>query len=270
MKKLLRPKDLLMLTLAGIGDIVEEVHDPLSLLSFSYETMYGFTPKRYKRNSFIQTLKRSLKTGDIERIMKDDKIYLRLTASGKSKIQRDFPINSLIQKWNKKWVIVLFDIAEKSRIIRDRFRKKLQDIGFGMLQESVWITPLPIGKEMLEFIEANGFSRSAFVLEVSHFLLGDSRDLARRVWKLDFLEEQYQNLREEISNTDQLIKSYYDRSKKREAKTKLKLPGAFYRLEEKQRTLKRKYLEFVISLPSLPKELLPESLQDLQPLKLVK
>lgn len=264
MKKLLKPKDLLMFLLAGAGDAMEEATDPLHLVSSAYKNMYGFVPNRYKKHNFIQTVGRSLKTGDIEKIVKGDKVYLKLTSVGNEKIQRYFSINSLTKTWNKKWVVILFDISEKSRAIRNRLRNKLQNLGFGMLQKSVWITPLSIGKDMLEFIEVNNLSNSAFVLEVSHMLFGDPKELAKKVWHLDVLESEYLKLKKGLEKMSQLIGGYDDRHNKREAKAN-KIQN---KTQSKiQRLLKRRYLEFCLSLPPLPKELLPKTLQDLKPFK---
>src|SRR3989344_1609806 len=117
MGKLLRARDIFLLTLAGIGDIAQEIKDPMQIMGKSYENMYGFIPRRYKRNNFFQTVNRSFRTHDIEKIVKNDKIYLRLTSSGKKRLDRDFPILNLTKKWNRRWLIVVFDISEKSKSI---------------------------------------------------------------------------------------------------------------------------------------------------------
>lgn len=49
--------------------------------------------------------------------------------------------SSLRRRWDKKWRIVIFDIPEKYRKIRDQLRLSLQSYGFRQLQESVWIFP---------------------------------------------------------------------------------------------------------------------------------
>lgn len=163
MGKLLRARDILLLTLAGIGDVLQEIKDPLQIASKSYESMYGFIPARYKRNNFFQTVDRNLKTGDIEKIIKKDKVYLRLTSTGKDRLYRDFPILNLTKKWNKCWLIVIFDIAEKSKSIRKNLRRKIKSLGFGMLQESVWISLLAIGRDMKELISSIGLFENIFV-----------------------------------------------------------------------------------------------------------
>lgn len=260
MAKLLRARDLLLLTLAGIGDISNEVKDPLGLMSSSYEAMYGFVPRRYKRHNFSQLVNRNIKTGNIEKIIKDGKSYLRLTSAGKSNIFRDFPILSLTKKWDKKWVIVVFDIEEKSKSVRNNLRNKLKSLGFGMLQESVWISPLSIGEDMREFIHSIGLSGHVFVMDISGFILGNPKQLARSIWNLDRLENEYIGLEEKVDHLNQLIKEESDRINKSEAgvgKDKM------YDLLRKKRVIARKKLEFVANFPPLPRELLPKVIQNI-------
>jgi phenylacetic acid degradation operon negative regulatory protein len=267
MKKLLKPKDILLLVLAGMGDLAEEARDPLQLMSSAYENMYGFVPRRYTRNNFFQMVGRSLKTGEIERVVKDGKVYLRLTSAGQNKVKRDFSIANLTKKWNKRWVVLVFDIKEKSRRARDILRNKLRNIGFGMLQESVWITPLPIGKDVWEFIDTIGLSENVFVMEVSHLIFGNPRELAYKVWHLDQFEEKYIEIKREIENINQLLARYHDRDKQRKAKTTLSplrrnISPHEYTLESKKREFMKRLLEFAISLPPLPQELLPKSFKE--------
>lgn len=253
MKKLLRKRDILFLTLAGIGDIVEEIRDPLRLVSSAYENMYGFVPKQYRRHNFSSLVGRSFKTGYVERVIKNDKTYLRLTSSGKEYVQREFPITSLTKQWNRKWILVIFDIKETFRKQRNRLRNLLKNIGFGMLQQSIWITPLPVGEDMKELISQQGFSDNAFVLEVSHVLLGDPKALASRVWNLDRLEEEYLDLKKEKDRLIDSIETIDGRHTKRYEE--------IMENEEKEREQKKKLLEFLVKLPPLPRELFPQHLQ---------
>ena len=73
MKKLLRQRDIFLLTLAGIGDVVEEIRDPFCVVGNAYKNMYGFIPKRYLRHNFFLLAGRSFKTGYIEKIIKNGK-----------------------------------------------------------------------------------------------------------------------------------------------------------------------------------------------------
>jgi len=53
--------------------------------------------------------------------------------------------------WDKKWRIVIFDIPEESRHLRDSLRKHFRDLGFIELQKSVMVHPYPCEKE-IEFL----------------------------------------------------------------------------------------------------------------------
>lgn len=260
MKKLLRPKDILLLTIAGIGDLFQEISDPMQLFSNAYKEMYGFVPRKYTRQNFYQAVWRSVKTGDIEKVVKGNKAYLRLTAAGKDRVNRDFPLTGFSRKWNKKWVILIFDIEEKSRKLRNTLRDKLKNIGFGMLQQSVWITPLPIAKDMMEFIVSNNLKEYVFILEVSSVLLGDPKELARRVWHLDNLEEMQMDLNEEKKDLDKPIGNLDGRLKNGEINDTEETGKPEIRKEIKKKELKKKQLELTLSLPFLFKELLPDEL----------
>ena len=43
--------------------------------------------------------------------------------------------------WDQKWRIVMFDIWERRRPIRDKLRRALQKAGFRRIQNSVWVNP---------------------------------------------------------------------------------------------------------------------------------
>src|SRR3989344_4002694 len=150
MRKLLRSQDILLLGLAGGLDLFEEINDPLSLVSKSYENMYGWVPKKYKRHNFSHLVWRNIKTGFIEKVEKNGEIYIRLTSQGSQKIIREFPLLSLQKKkWDKKWRFAIFDIQEVNKNVRDQLRKKLKELGFGMLQKSVFISPHDVLKDLL-------------------------------------------------------------------------------------------------------------------------
>lgn len=256
MRKLLRSKDILLLAIAGVGDLFQEISDPMQLVSHAYKEMYGFIPRQYTRQNFYQAVWRSVKTGDIEKVVKNNKAYLRLTTIGKNRVHRDFPLTGFSRKWNKKWVILIFDIEEKSRKLRNVLRNKLKNIGFGMLQQSVWITPLPIAKDMMEFVSNNNLNKYIFILEVSSVLLGDPKELARRVWHLDDAQKLQVALDEKKRDLNKPIEILDGRLKNRDI-------GGGGKLEVKKKELKKEQLELVLSLPFLFKELLPDRLSRL-------
>lgn len=45
--------------------------------------------------------------------------------------------------WDGKWRVVIFDIPEKKKVVREVVRDALRRLGFRKLQKSVWIHPFP-------------------------------------------------------------------------------------------------------------------------------
>lgn len=69
------------------------------------------------------------------------------------------------KRWDKRWRIVIFDIPERRRTLRERVRRLVREFGFMKLQDSVWVYPhdceeliammkaeLGIGRDMLYII----------------------------------------------------------------------------------------------------------------------
>lgn len=52
------------------------------------------------------------------------------------------------KKWDKKWRIVVFDIPEEKRKLRNALRKRLKNLDFYELQRSVFVHPYPCGDEV--------------------------------------------------------------------------------------------------------------------------
>lgn len=129
-------------------------------------------PKEWEKEN-RQALERainSLYTSHLiqEKHHKNGTTTLVLNENGKQKALR-FNIDKLeIKKpvqWDKKWRVVMFDIPEKLRRLRDSLRIHFKEIGLIELQKSVFVYPYPCNKEIefiLEFYNARKHVR--FVL----------------------------------------------------------------------------------------------------------
>lgn len=248
MKKLFKSTDYILLGLAGVVDIYNDLKDPFGVMG----KIYGDSPQRwlpnlYKKTNYYGAVYYGLKTGYIEKIIKNSQPYIRLSAKGKEKVQRDFPISRWQnQKWDKKWRIVIFDIEEKQKKTREALRYKLKELGFGMIQESVWITPYDVIVDFREFIKSIGLEKEVFAMEVSGILAGNVKALVSKIWSLGKLNSEYEELYEKLRNfSDRRQKS----TTKGEDETGMRAEGL---------GLKNEYLKILRKDPCLPKELLPE------------
>jgi DNA-binding transcriptional regulator PaaX len=56
-------------------------------------------------------------------------------------------------KWDGKWRLVLFDIPESKRPLRDYIRSTLKRLGFKEFQRSLWIYPFRLPSFMLKMLD---------------------------------------------------------------------------------------------------------------------
>lgn len=188
----------LLFGLSLLDTILKEFHDPGGFISYSYKNMYGFIPISYKRKSLysvIHSLKRD------ENILTASRGKFKLTSKGRQFTIDAFPnLKFLNKKWDGKWRIVGFDIEEKSRSIRNKFRKFLYRFGFGMLQESLYISPLPIEEDVDKFLSSNKeLFQNAYIFVSDKFFLGDNKMFIEKVFGMDVLNVGYQNLLEKVN-----------------------------------------------------------------------
>ncbi len=112
--------------------------------------------KKYNNKKVYDTFYNLKKQGLINFHQKDGQIYIFLTEKGKKKAGW-MQINDLIikkpKKWDGKWRVVMFDIAQLKRIYREALRGKLKELGFYFFQKSVWILPYDC-KEEIKLLQA--------------------------------------------------------------------------------------------------------------------
>lgn len=107
--------------------------------------------RRYPQKKVINTFVRLRKEGLIEIQKSNHQIHINLTPEGKKRAGI-YQINSLSikkpKKWDGKWRLVIFDISELRRTQREAFRGKLKELGFLVIQKSVWAHPFPCHDEI--------------------------------------------------------------------------------------------------------------------------
>ena len=77
-------------------------------------------------------------------LMKFNGKYYELTPLGQERLRRwefsDFKFK-IPKKWDQKWRVIIFDIPDKKKSIRDKVRRLLRSADFYLLQDSVWVYP---------------------------------------------------------------------------------------------------------------------------------
>ncbi|OHA47603.1 MAG: hypothetical protein A2541_01745 [Candidatus Taylorbacteria bacterium RIFOXYD2_FULL_36_9] len=113
----------------------------------------GQAIKRSQRESINYSRRKLVNKGFLE--YKDG--FLKLTLKGKSFLGRLEGKSLKVAKpkrWDKKWRIIIFDIKEERKYLRDKIRNTLIDIGFIKLQKSVWVFPYDC-EDLITLIKAD-------------------------------------------------------------------------------------------------------------------
>lgn len=198
------------MSLAFAGDLLEEIHNVGDIMPSVMEARYGFVPPNYRKTSYLSTVSKLLSAGEIER-KTDSKgeVFFKLTSLGKEKLIRRFPVASIQRKnWDHSFMVVIFDIDEKSRKARDMFRMKLKELGFGLMQKSVWISPYHFEDDLKEFIVASGLDDRVIVLKAQALFVDDIKKLAQKIWKIDEINNLYKEILESNKNIKDLWRDY--------------------------------------------------------------
>lgn len=120
------------------------------LSSFDSRKIYKNPLAKYEdfrideKKKFKNELSRLTQKKFIKKYFQDKTEYIELTKKGKLLLRKYITDQLIInnpEKWDKKWRMVIFDIPNKKRKLRDAVRQKLIRIGFIELQESVYIYP---------------------------------------------------------------------------------------------------------------------------------
>lgn len=233
MSKKYRIQDRLLLAMAIFGDLADEIIGGGSR-AYQYRKLFLYTPPGYKKNPFTTAVSRMLAAGNLKRTIKNGQPYFQITGIGKRKLVRRFPLLKWQdQKWDGLWRMVIFDIQESNRKTRQIFRQKLLSLGFGKLQQSVYITPFDVAEDMYEFIQLHNLEKQAHVLVNKHLFIKNFNKLVKDIWQLDDINEKYYQV--------------YTIIKENQINSNKNL-----------RQLTTQHLDIVAQDPFLPKQLLPK------------
>lgn len=162
----------------GIGDYLllsleKTVDGYIRLEDFLYNThIYARGYERpLKKSSFSKALKRLREKGFIE-VLNESEIIIKLTDDGRTHALWE-KVRHLEGVWDKKWRIVAFDIPETHSLTRNLFRRRLKELGFILLQKSIWVSKASCTDLIRQYVKDLGISKWVSVLEAENVDFGD-------------------------------------------------------------------------------------------------
>lgn len=162
-----------------MGAITEEILESLSDLIFHpYRIVYGHFPKEVSCKTALVTVHRLQRSGYIEKGVFEQEVCLKLTELGFKKLQEKRQkrkekslLNEKIkkEKWDGFWRVVIFDIPEENKRIRNVLRETLKVLEFKQLQKSVWVSKKNYTNEL------RGWVRDLNLFQ--HVLIFETKDM---------------------------------------------------------------------------------------------
>lgn len=121
-----------------------------------------------------------------EKILLDGSFRLILTEEGKKQAKIASLLGNYIsfkkpKSWDGKWRVVLFDIPEKDRVFRDILREHLLALNFLKLQHSVFVSPYPFEKPILELVAL--YSAEPYVRVITATQIDNESKIRRHFFK---------------------------------------------------------------------------------------
>ncbi|HLD70315.1 MAG TPA: CRISPR-associated endonuclease Cas2 [Negativicutes bacterium] len=135
-----------------VYDFLSDMHDKIDPIISPYPTsitrlVAPNTPlaKKYSRQQFSKLIS-YLKKGRYIKVKNlQQNTGLIITRRGMEKVLMASVHPSRAEKRKDgKWLMVMFDVPEKMRVMRNLLRSLLQNLGYRKFQHSVWVTPYDV------------------------------------------------------------------------------------------------------------------------------
>jgi len=140
--------------------------------------------------------------GRLERekwVKKDKKggvIYYELSPLGRQEIDRTLSYLRTHEKvWDGVWRLVMFDIPEKERDLRDKFRRGLMALNLRNLQGSVWVASSDVREEVKDLANEVGVADERLNIFTAR---AESDKNSASSWELERLNREYKKFAEKV------------------------------------------------------------------------
>lgn len=174
---------------------------------------------RFSRQWNYDTIKSAIANARRQRLLRPVKrgrhAITEITESGKKRLTAIIPVYDQKRVWDGRMHLVTYDIPENKHVHRDMLRDVIRQLGAGRLQDSVWITPYNPVDALRACIEKHELVGSVIVSDMGKGGAIGEEDLSSlvvRVWRLDLLNDRYEEWLKEykrVCGLDQwLVTSY--------------------------------------------------------------
>ena len=174
-------------TLQTLFDFVAAFHGASSIYRKDY---YRYLKERnIGKEEIREKIYYLAKYGYIESVFEDRQKIYRITDKGINHLAEEEFKPKIPDHWDGFWVVVIFDIPEKRKIIRNLLRRKILHYGFIHVQKSVYVYPFECEQDILSLVEELKISK--FVTLIRASVLQGEKIFAERFIKRGILKKEY-------------------------------------------------------------------------------
>jgi phenylacetic acid degradation operon negative regulatory protein len=141
------------------------------------------------------TVSRMKRKGLLQVERKGAKSWYSLTARSKKIIEvgaiRIFQFPSHRNGWDRRWRLITYSVPEKEREARDRLRRELGWMGFGMLTNALWISPHDHRQEIEALADTLHLCSRIELFTAEHNGFSDPQAIVARCWDLPAINARY-------------------------------------------------------------------------------
>lgn len=144
----------------------------------------------------FSSLGRLVNRGWVQKNTKRQQTVYSISSHGVHELNRtlDCIKNDESTTWDKRWHLVVFDIPESKRKLRDNFRNFLRENCYGKLTSSVWISPWDKTEEIKRFQKRQNLNDNVFHIRTEAIEDNyQSMIFARQSWDWKKIEQQYRD-----------------------------------------------------------------------------
>lgn len=160
--------------------ILDNLFNMRGLISRSCSLDYMLAKKQdeISNREFRQAISRMQSRKLLAITEKDNQKFIKLTNRGqleallqKAKLENRLP-------WDGKWRLFIFDIPEANKDKRDFLRGLLKKNNFCKLQASVYVSPYPLNREAISYLNQSGLRDYLRILKVEE--MDNDRELLKK------------------------------------------------------------------------------------------
>ncbi|MDA8189372.1 MAG: phenylacetic acid degradation operon negative regulatory protein PaaX [Dehalococcoidales bacterium] len=185
---------------------------------------------------------------NVERVGK--KPYYSLTPKGKRLLSEGAQLiyHGRHDHWDGKWHLLTYSIPEGMRDVRNRLRKELSWLGYGMLSNATWMCPRDVNPQLKSLIDTLNIGQFVETFTATHNGFSEGKELVARCWDLDSINKEYAKF---LDKYRPRVETYLERQRNGNP---LEASECFV----ERFMLIHEYRKFPFIDPELPIELLPD------------